>query len=259
MAQAPTQEEQMAYALSLRMLKTGWTPAQRKEYFTWYQKAATYKGGLSFRETLNRMKQDAVATLTAREKEALKPLLEAKPAVPPPAVSKPRPFVKAWKLDELAPLVEKGLRQRDFDRGRRLFGEARCFACHRFDNEGGAQAPDLTAVSGRYSVRDLLEKVLSPDRAISDQYAATVFHLTDGRVVTGRIVNYFGDNLSVMPNMLDPSSLVSVNAKDMESQRRSKVSMMPTGLLDTFREDEIRDLVAYVLSRGDRGHKMFRK
>jgi hypothetical protein len=25
-AQAPTQEEQMAYALSLRMLKTGWTP-----------------------------------------------------------------------------------------------------------------------------------------------------------------------------------------------------------------------------------------
>jgi hypothetical protein len=35
--------------------------------------------------------------------------------------------------------------------------------------------------------------------------------------------------------------------------------MMPTGLLDTFREDEIRDLVAYVLSRGDRGHKMFRK
>ena len=38
--------------------------------------------------------------------------------------------------------------KRDFDRGRKLFGEAQCFACHRFDNEGGANGPDLTIVSG---------------------------------------------------------------------------------------------------------------
>ncbi len=35
--------------------------------------------------------------------------------------------------------------------------------------------------------------------------------------------------------------------------------MMPAGLLDTFKEDEILDLVAYLLSRGDRNHKMFKK
>src|SRR5205823_12462458 len=129
---------------------------------------------------------------------------------------------------------------------------------HRFDNEGGSQAPDLTAVSARYSVRDLLEKVLDPDRAISDQYAATVFTLTDGRVVTGRIVNYFGDSMMVMTDMRDPKALVSVNARKVESQERSKVSMMPKGLLDTLKEDEVLDLVAYLLSRGDRGHKLFR-
>ena len=55
-------------------------------------------------------------------------------------MAKPRPFVKKWTLDELAPVVEKGLTKRDFDRGRRLFAEAKCFACHRFDNEGGATA-----------------------------------------------------------------------------------------------------------------------
>jgi len=37
------------------------------------------------------------------------------------------------------------------------------------------------------------------------------------------------------------------------------VSMMPEGLLDTFKEDEVFDLVAYLLSRGDRNHKMFKK
>jgi putative heme-binding domain-containing protein len=257
MAEAPTQEEQMEYAKSLRFLETGWTPAERKEYFAWYQKAAGYKGGQTFRSTLNRMKQDAVATLTALEKEDLKTVLETKPMATTAAVSKPRTFVKAWKLDELAPLVEAGLNKRDFDRGRRLFGEARCFSCHRFDNEGGSQAPDLTAVAARYSARDILEKLLDPDKAISDQYAATIFTLTDGRVVTGRIVNYFGDTMMVMTNMLEPNALVNVDAKKVEEQERSKVSMMPKGLLDTLKEDEILDLLAYLLSRGDRSHVMF--
>ena len=45
MAEAPTQEEQMEYARSLRVLKNGWTPEERKQYFAWYLKAANYKGG----------------------------------------------------------------------------------------------------------------------------------------------------------------------------------------------------------------------
>ena len=56
--------------------------------------------------------------------------------------------------------------KRDFDRGRKLFGEAQCFSCHRFDNEGGAQGPDLTSVAGRFSQRDLLESVVEPSKVI---------------------------------------------------------------------------------------------
>jgi hypothetical protein len=33
--------------------------------------------------------------------------------------------------------------------------------------------------------------------------------------------------------------------------------MMPQGLLDTLNEDEVLDLMAYLLSRGDRNHAMF--
>ncbi|HLJ94750.1 MAG TPA: heme-binding protein [Gemmataceae bacterium] len=259
MAEAPTQEEQIEYAKSLRDLRTGWTPAQRNEYFAWYLKAANYKGGASLRGFFRLMKADAVATLTAQEKEELRPVLEASPLAPTPIAGKPRPFVKKWKVDGLAPIVEKGLANRDFDRGRRLFGEALCFSCHRFDNEGGSQGPDLTIASGRFSVRDLLESIIEPSKEISDQYAAVIITTTDGRVVTGRIVNYHGDNMMVMTNMLDPNGLVNVNQKRVESIERSKVSMMPEGLLDTFKEDEILDLVAYLLSRGDRSQKMFKK
>ena len=52
---------------------------------------------------------------------------------------------------------------------------------------------------------------------------------------------------------------VKVNRKKVESMQTSKVSMMPAGLLDSFKEDEIYDLMAYLLSRGDRNHKMFKK
>src|SRR5262249_21707467 len=153
---------------------------------------------------------DAIDSLNDAEKTALlkstmRDLMTASSAASAPA--KPRPFVKKWQIDELTPIVEKGLTKRDFDRGRKIFGEGQCFSCHRFDNEGGSQAPDLTILSGRYGVRDLLEKVVNPNKFISDQYAATIFILTDGSSVTGRIVNAQGDSYSVMPNMLDPNGL----------------------------------------------------
>jgi putative heme-binding domain-containing protein len=256
--EAATQEEQLEYAKSLRVLKAGWTPVLRKKHFEWYLKAANFKGGASLRGFLRIMKSDAVATLTAQEKRDLMPVLEAKPVTVTTGARNSRPLIKHWKLDELDTIIERGLHHRDFDRGRRLFGQAQCFSCHRFDNEGGAQGPDLTGAAGRFSVRDLLESIVEPSKEISDQYAAVIITTTTGKIVTGRIVNYQGDSMSVMTNMLDPNDLTNVNAKKVESIEKSKVSMMPEGLLDTFKEDEILDLVAYLLSRGDRKNKMFK-
>jgi putative heme-binding domain-containing protein len=259
LAAAPTQEEQLAYGMSLRVLKSGWTLPQRQQYFRCFLRAANFKGGASLRGFLRMMKEDAVATLSEKEKVELKPILDAKPLEATPIVGKPRPFVKKWKLDEVVAVVEKGLKtKRDFDRGRRLFGEASCFACHRFDNEGGSQGPDLTGAAGRFSVRDLLESVVEPSKVISDQYANVIITTTDGKVVIGRVVNLNGDSMFINTNMLDPNAQVRVNRKKVESIETSKVSPMPDGLLDTLKEDEIADLVAFLLSRGDRKAKYFK-
>ncbi len=260
LAEAPTQEEQLEYVRSLRMLKTGWTPELHRDYYNWFVKANGYKGGNSFRGFLRLIVADA-AVLTAAEKQALRGVLAAPPTAATVTVAPPRPFVRKWTLDELTPVVEKGLKAggRDFDRGRKLFGAVNCFACHRYDNEGGSAGPDLSGVAGRFSVRDLLESILDPSKEVSDQYAAVEIELLDGRKVVGRIVNLHGDNLSVNTNMLDPNGLVNVNRNNVESIKPSKVSMMPAGLLDTLKEDEVLDLMAYLLSRGDRNGPMFKK
>ncbi len=257
---APTQEEQIEYARSLRMLRAGWTGELRRDYFTWFVKAASYKGGNSFGKFLKLIRDDAILTLTAAERPALGALLTAEPAkvmLPPEPA---RPFVKAWKVADLTDALDKGLKSgRDYDRGRKLFAVGKCFACHRFDSEGGSNAPDLTGVAGRFSPRDLLESILDPSKEISDQYAAVEIRTTDERVVVGRIVNLNNDNVMVNTNMLDPGTNTSVDRKLIESMKPSKVSMMPAGLLDTFKDDEILDVMAYMLSRGDRNHAMFKK
>jgi hypothetical protein len=77
-------------------------------------------------------------------------------------------------------------------------------------------------------------------------------------VITGRIVNLFNDGLSINTDMFDPSRQVTVRRGNIEEMKASPVSMMPEALLDTLDRDEVLDLVAYLLSRGDRENPMFR-
>ena len=214
LSKAPSREEQMEYALSLRNLKSGWTPKLREEYFKWFVKAAGYRGGHSFTGFVANIKKEAVDTLTKEEKETLKPILEATPKIENPyASAKPRSFVKHYTVDNLLPIVDKGLHERNFANGRQMFGEAKCFACHRFASEGGAFGPDLTALAGRFNPKDLIESIVEPSKVISDQYAAINIATTDGRFVSGRIINMHGDNMQVNTDMLDPADkMVSVNS-----------------------------------------------
>lgn len=256
---APTQEEQIRFAAMLRLLKTGWSDELRERYFQWFVRASTYRGGASFTTFVSNIRAEAITMLSDEEKAHLKPILEAKPENDTPVfTAKPRPFVKEWTMQELVPLVQAGLKNRDFDKGRKLFGAAACFACHRFDNQGGAVGPDLTQLSGRFSARDILESVVEPSKQISDQYGAVQIVTLDGKVVTGRIINLAGDSYRIQTNMLDPGALVGVDRKQIDVMMPSKTSMMPKGLLNTLNQDEVLDLMAYLLSRGDRSNAMFR-
>ena len=202
---APTQQEQIDYARTLRSLKAGWTPELRAAYFSWFPRAARFKGGNSFPGFMANIRRDAMANLSEADKQRLKPILEARSTpTAPSAAAADRKFVKKWTLDELVPMVESGLKGRDYDRGHAMFAAAKCFACHRFNNEGGGLGPDLSGVAGRFSVRDLLESVVVPNKTISDQYAAVMIATTDGRVVTGRIVNLHGEQHVDLPRHARP-------------------------------------------------------
>jgi hypothetical protein len=72
-------------------------------------------------------------------------------------------------------------------------------------------------------------------------------------------VNLAGDNIKINTNMLDPTAIVDVDHRMVEEIAPSPNSMMPNGLMNTLNEEEALDLLAYLLSRGDRNHAMFAK
>lgn len=256
---AGSNEEQLNYARTLRVLRTGWTPALREEYFKWFVKAAAFKGGASLGGFLRDIKKDAVETLTNDEKLALQPILDAKPEIKNPMeLLAARTFVKDWKLTDWATVSERDLRGRNFDRGRQLYGAVACSSCHRFNGDGGAVGPDLSGVAGRFSPRDLLESVLEPSKVISDQYGMIVVTKTGGDVISGRVANLNGDTLNIAENMLAPGDFTNVKRGDIEKIEPSTVSPMPEGLLSTLSREDVLDMLAYLLSRGDPKNKLFK-
>ena len=164
-----------------------------------------------------------------------------------------------FRSEELAAAAETGLQGRDFENGRRMFGAAACFTCHRYGNAGGMNGPDLTGAGGRYSPRDLLDQIINPSKEINEQFAPVVVTRLDGSTVSGVIVNLNGDTVQINTDLSDPDQRVGVDRKQVRSIEVSKVSPMPPMLLNMLKKEEVLDLVAFVLSGGDREHRFFKK
>jgi putative heme-binding domain-containing protein len=264
LSSAATQEEQIEYARSLRMLKAGWTPELRQKQFEWLLRATNYRGGASFGAFIQMIRTDAEASLTDAEKAQLKPVLEQKPQKQSPlealaASLQGRERVKEWTVDDLASKAEQSMKGRNLENGRRMFGAVGCFACHRFENQGGMVGPDLTSVASRFGVRDLLVSIIEPSKEVSDQFAPTVVKTLDGDQVIGRIVNLKGDTVMVNTDLFDPNQQTGVDRNKVKSIEVSKHSLMPEGLLNYLREEEVFDLLAYMVSRGDPNHAVYKK
>ena len=264
-AQAGSQEPEMELMRSLRMLKTGWTPELREAQLNWFVKAASYRGGSSFVKFIEFIRNDSLATFTPGELARHDKLvaLAKNPPVKSAYENVGAIFAgrtpRNWTLEELSAASRDGLKGRDFENGRKMFGAAACFACHRYGNAGGMNGPDLTGAGGRYSPHDLLDQVIHPSKEINEQFAPVVVTKQDGTVLTGVIVNLNGDTIQINTDLSDPDQRVGFDRKQVTSIEVSKVSPMPPMLLSMLTQDEILDLLAFTLSGGDKNAPAFKK
>ena len=66
------------------------------------------------------------------------------------------------------------------------------------------------------------------------------------------------DRYNIVKSALEPLKLTQVQKSKVESKKGSKFSMIPGGLINSMNAEELKDLIAYFVSGGDRKHKVFR-
>jgi putative heme-binding domain-containing protein len=259
---APDQRQQFHYLYVLRGLKDGWTNELRQSYFLALRQMDDYIGGAGMPTFRRSIRSEALAAVPADRRASYEKLLAAKAEPWLTEVPKEqRPLVRKWTIEELEGVTKQLGKGHNFDRGRKMFAVARCVVCHQMRGRGGVSGPDLTAVSRRFSPRDVLVSVVDPSRIVAPKYQARAFVLKDGRVLVGRIAqsDYRSPQLRLTPDLLSPEKIVTFAKLDVEQSKASKVSPMPTGMLDTLNKDEILDLLAYILAAGDAKHPMFKR
>jgi putative heme-binding domain-containing protein len=151
------------------------------------------------------------------------------------------------KLPSIAVLAK---RQGNIDKGRLILSaslknEAQCLKCHTVRGIGGQVGPDLSMIGKKASRENLIESILYPSKAIADQFIQWRIETKKGLDISGLLIEETPTELL----------LRDANAKDyriakseIESRTKSAVSIMPENIIAALTEDELTDVVEYMLT-----------
>jgi putative membrane-bound dehydrogenase-like protein len=143
-----------------------------------------------------------------------------------------------WK----ASLTPDRFKTAKLSEGRALFNKS-CANCHVLFGSGKSAGPDLTG-GNRRNLDYLLENILDPSATVAADFRMTVFEMKDGRVINGVVVEKSEKTLTVQTQ----TDRVTIQRADIEEQKTSTLSLMPDGLFQNLTEEQVRDLIGYLMS-----------
>jgi len=249
--------QKLHYLFALRNLRDGWTVADRMFYYQALQDARKKSGGASYQGFLRNIEKDAWENTPDVQQVAVEAAGIRQP-FKLAELPKPQGPGADWTLDKLVPLSSTKLTGRDFKNGQKMFAAARCVICHRFAGDGGATGPDLTQLAGRFNFKDLCESIVDPSKVVSDQYRGTVITTTGGKAHSGRVILEDETSVTLLTDPEDSTKTVKVAKSEIDDRKPNVVSLMPKDLLKSLNENEVLDLLAYLLARGNPKDMMFR-
>ena len=173
-----------------------------------------------------------------------------------------------WKVEDLADVLatlsgdaghgDHHHATPNYGNGKQLFTVANCVGCHKVDGVGRDFGPDLTKLEPKWSGVDILKEILDPSAKINEKFQSNIIELSNGKTVTGLVIEETPDVIKLVENPLVKADPIVIKRGDVIERTKSKVSIMPKGLLDKMTRDEILDLVAYVNARGNKNHAAFK-
>lgn len=128
--------------------------------------------------------------------------------------------------------------------GKELFTK-HCATCHQLFGEGQKIGPDLTTAD-RKNRGYLLAQIVDPSGYVRPEYVSFNVTTNSGRRLSG-LVQDPTDTAVTLVNMVENKPVKTTVAKtDIDQMLPSAISLMPEKILDTFGDDDVRDLFAYL-------------
>ncbi len=160
-------------------------------------------------------------------------------------------FPAAAKLDpkKLPAITELAKKVGSAENGKQILaksltGEAQCLKCHTVRGTGGSIGPDLSMIGKKGSKENLYDSLLTPSKAIADQYVSWRIDSEDGQSIVGLLVEETPAKITVRDaNGKD----YTFAAKDVTKKKDAK-SIMPDDSIKAFTEDELIDVVEYLMT-----------
>jgi putative heme-binding domain-containing protein len=255
----PAQQTYLATVLG--GAEAGWTPELHEKYFTWIQDAFKYKGGRSYVGFIDRARKMALTHVAKGDFDKYNELSGASMLTSSgndlaETNIQPEGPGKRWTVEEALPVVEV-LSGRDLVRGKAMYVATLCQSCHTMQGEGGVIGPDLSQLGTRFSPKDILNATINPSDEISEQYEATILELKTGGSVVGRLTNEDDANYYVSQNPFAPEIIRTVAKTEVKSTKVSEVSTMLPGMINRLNDEELKDLMAYLISGGNPNHEVY--
>ncbi len=121
---------------------------------------------------------------------------------------------------------------------------ALCMACHQIGNAGGQIGPNLSGV-GAMGLEAVLRNILTPNAAMEPGYRIYRVEMKNGDLIDAFFVSE-DKNATIIrqPGLQDRR----LNKKDIRSTKFIRRSLMPEGLLDTLQDQQVADLLAYLMT-----------
>ena len=253
--------EAIYYGVLLSHADNGWTKEAREKYFNWFYDVLNAKGGLSFKPGMENIRLAAMKNVPDSEKDYFQELSGVySPSTAVADLPQPIGPGNEYQGGDMGGIIwgaELADYQVDFKGGKRAFEAGMCILCHRVRGEGAGVGPDLTQAHTKFNNYEMLFATYSPNDEISDQYANTLFHLKDGKKISGRVKSESDEKIILMPNPFNESYTVEVSKAEVTKREPSPLSPMPSGLLNRLNPKEIKDLFAFLQAGGDENHEVY--
>ncbi len=131
----------------------------------------------------------------------------------------------------------------EINRGLAVFKQKACHRCH----EGGSRlGPDLAGAASRFSRADLFTAIIEPSRNVAPLYRTTQIATRSGKTHLGLVIYESPDGTLLQTS---PDTTVRITGDDLLLRQTSQQSLMPTGLLNDLKDQDLADLYAYLKSR----------